>query len=71
MKPRNILELPLTRVTVPVKVVAGVAVTLVVHSVLAAGGAVREGNVVVCDIVEEVKFLFLEHQTGGDGVSRL
>ena len=42
---------------------------LVVHSVLFSSGAVGEGNVVVCDVVEEVDLLLLEHKTCGDRVN--
>ena len=42
----------------------------VVHSVLLAGGAVGEGNVVVGNVVEEVDFLLLECETGCDGMDR-
>jgi hypothetical protein len=43
-------------------------VAFVIHSVLLAGGAVGEGNVVVGNVVEEVDFLLLECETGCDGV---
>ena len=35
-----------------------------------ASRAMCEGNMVVCDVVEEVKFVFAEEQAGGDGVYR-
>lgn len=58
----------LTGVALPIKVVLGVAVALQVQSQLLAGGAVREGDVVVGNLVEEVDFFLLEQQTRGDGV---
>ena len=58
-----------TRVTVPVEVVTGVAVALVVESVLFTSGAMGERNVVVCNVVEEVNLLLLESQTGSDRVN--
>lgn len=41
---------------------------LQVDARLFACRAVREWDVVVSDIVEKVDFIFLQHQTGGDGV---
>lgn len=41
---------------------------LQVKSGLLAGGAVGEWDVVVCNVVEEVNLLFLEHQTSCDRV---
>jgi len=43
-------------------------VALVVHSVLLAGGAVGEGDVVVGNVVEEVDLLLLEREAGCDGM---
>lgn len=31
-------------------------------------GAMSEGNVVICDVVEEVDFIFPKEEAGGDGV---
>src|SRR5690242_2732190 len=58
----------LTAIAVPVKVVLGVAMTLVVQAILLAGGAVGEGYVVVGDVVEEVDLVFLEHKGCGERV---
>lgn len=58
----------LTAVAVPIKVVLGVAGALVVETVLLAGRAVREWNVIVGDVIEEVDFILLKHQTSSDGV---
>ena len=43
--------------------------TLVVQSVLLAGRAVGEGNVVVGNVVEEVNLLLLEGKTSSDRVN--
>jgi len=58
----------LTRVSLPVKVVLGIAVALEISSDLVACRAVGEGDVVVSDVVEEVDLFLVEHDTGGDGV---
>lgn len=44
--------------------------TLAVEAELLSGRAVGEGNVVVGNVVEEVNFLFLQHQACGDRVDR-
>jgi hypothetical protein len=61
---------PHTAVAVPVKVVLGLAVALVVEAVLLAGRTVGEGDVVVCNVVEEVNFLLLQHQRRSQRVDR-
>lgn len=33
-----------------------------------ASGAMRKRNVIICNIIEEVKFILFEHQTSGDGM---
>lgn len=58
----------LTRISFPVEVVLGIAMALVVNPCLLACWAVGEGYVVVGDVVEEVNFLFLQHETCGDGM---
>jgi hypothetical protein len=45
-------------------------VALVVEAVLLAGRTVGEGNVVVCDVVEEMDLLLLQHQRRGQRVDR-
>ena len=50
-----------TAVTVPVKVVLGVAGALVLEAIILACRAVREWHVVVCNIVEEVEFILSQH----------
>jgi hypothetical protein len=57
-----------TAVTVPVKVVLGVAGALVVETVLLASRAMRERHVVVGDVVEEVELILVQHQSSSDGV---
>jgi hypothetical protein len=49
----------LTRIPLPVKVVLRVAMTLGIRPYLLTSRAVRERDVVVSYIVEEVDFLFL------------
>lgn len=49
----------LTRVTLPVKVVLGVAVAVTFESDLLSSWAVRERNVVISNVVEEVNFFLL------------
>lgn len=49
----------LTRVTLPVKVVFGVAVAVTFESDLLSSWAVRERNVVISNVVEEVNFFLL------------
>ena len=58
----------LTRVSLPVKIVFGIAVAFEIGPDLVASRAVGEGNVVVCNIVEEVDLVLLEHDAGGDRV---
>jgi hypothetical protein len=41
-----------------------------IQAQLLAGGAVRKWNVVVCDIVEEMKFVLLQHKSRGNGMNR-
>lgn len=60
----------LTRITLPVKVVLGVAVALEILPDLVASWAVGEGHMIVSDIVEEVDLVLLEHETGGDRMNR-
>ena len=61
---------PHTAVVVPVKVVLWLAVALVVEAVLLAGGAVGEGDVVVCNVVEEMNLFLLQHQRRSQRVDR-
>lgn len=44
--------------------------TLVIQFVLLACRTMREGNMIVPNVVEEVYFLFLQHQTRSNGVNR-
>lgn len=60
----------LTRVTLPVKVVIGVAVATEIQTSLLVGGAVSERNVVVGDILEEVNLLLLKEKTSCNRVDR-
>lgn len=57
-------------VSIPVKVLFGIAVALVFQAILLPGRTVREGNMVVGNVVEEVDFLLLQHQGSSDGVNR-
>lgn len=56
----------LTRVSLPVKVILGVAMALQVQSCLLTRWAVSERNVVVSDVIEEVDFLFLEEKASSN-----
>jgi len=56
----------LTRVSVPVKVVIGVAMTLVVKSGLLIVWTVGEWDVVVRDVVEKVELVLWKKKTGSD-----
>lgn len=63
-------EIKLTGVSIPVKVVLGIAVALQVQSLLFVGRAMREWNVVVGNVVEKVNLLLLQHESCCDGVDR-
>ena len=56
------------RISLPVEVVLGVAAAFQVEAALLARGAVRERDMVVGDILEEMDFFFLEEEACGDGV---
>jgi hypothetical protein len=56
------------RITLPVKVVIGVAVATKVQSSLLIGRAVSERNVVIGNILEKVNLLLLEEKTSSDRV---
>lgn len=58
----------LTAVSIPVKVFLGIAVALVVETVLLAGWAVRKRNMVVCNVVEEVNLVLVQHETSCNGM---
>jgi len=45
-------------------------VALQILSVLLASRAVREWDMVVRDVVEEMDLIFRKHESGGDGVNR-
>jgi len=62
-------NLSLTRISLPIKVVLGVAMTLQIQSCLLASWTMGEGNVVVCNIVEEVDFVFLQKKTCSNGMN--
>lgn len=42
----------------------------VVELEFVAGGAVGKGDVVVCNVVEEVDFILFQHERGGDRMDR-
>ena len=56
------------RVSLPVEVIFGLAGASEVEAALFACGAVREGDVVVCNVIEEVDFFLFEQQAGCDGM---
>lgn len=60
----------LTRISLPVKVVLGVTVTVAIQSCLLTSRAVSEWYVVVSNVVEEVKLLLLQKETSCDRVYR-
>jgi hypothetical protein len=60
----------LTRISLPVKVVLRVAMTLEVQSGLLASRAVGERHVVVGNIIEEMDFFLLQEETSCNGVDR-
>lgn len=60
----------LTRVSLPIKVVTRVAVALAIDAGLETSRAVCKGNMVVSDVVEEMDFVLVEEETGGNGVNR-
>lgn len=64
------MQVRLTRIPLPVKVLLGVAVTLAVETELLSSGAVSKGNVIVGNVIEEVNLLLLQHQAGGNRVDR-
>lgn len=58
----------LTRIALPVKVVLWIAVAAEVQPRLLARRAMREGHVIVCDIIEEVDLILPEQEAGGNRV---
>jgi hypothetical protein len=58
----------LTAVSFPVKIVLRLAMTLQIHPVLFSRRTVREWYVIICNVVEKVEFLLLEHQGGCNAV---
>lgn len=60
----------LTGVSLPVKVVLGIAVAAKVNPRLLAGGAVSKGHMPVGNVVEELDLVLVEQQTGRNGVHR-
>ena len=58
--PSKIRDSTLTRISLPIKVVFGIAVALQFQSRLLSGWAMGEWYVVVRDIVEEVDFFLLQ-----------
>lgn len=59
-----------TRVVLPVKVLAWIAVTSEGQSSLLARGAVSKGNMPVGDVVEEVNLALVQHETSRNGMDR-
>ena len=64
----HIKETVRTAVALPIEVLRGIAVASQFYADIFAGGTVGEGDVVVCDIVEEVDFVLVEEERGSDGV---
>jgi len=60
----------LTTVPIPIKVVLGVAMALMLQAVLLACRAMCEGDMIVCNVVKEVEFILVEHQSCSDGMHR-
>lgn len=58
----------LTGITLPVKVVAGVAVALEIQSQLLTRRTVSEGDMVVGDFIEEVDLFLFQEQTSSNRV---
>jgi hypothetical protein len=61
---------PPTGISLPIKIVLGVAVAAQVDAGLLARRAVCKRDVVVGNVVEKVQFVLAEHQRGGDRVYR-
>ncbi len=62
------MGLELTRVSFPVEVVIWIAVALELDSQIFTSRAVREWNMVVGNVVEEMDLVLVEQKTGSDGV---
>jgi hypothetical protein len=60
----------LTRVIFPVKVLLRLAGASEIQTGLLLGGAMREWDMVVGDLVPEVDLFLLQHQRGGNRVHR-
>lgn len=58
------------RIPFPIEIVFGVAAAFQVQTALLARRAVREGDMIVGDILKEVDFLLFQQQACGDGVHR-
>jgi hypothetical protein len=62
--------LALTGISLPIKVVLWIAMALQIQPCLLASRAVRERDVVIRDIVEEMDLFFLQEKTGSDRMNR-
>lgn len=60
----------LTGVAFPIEIILRVTVAFQLHPFVVARRAVRERDVVIGDVVEEMEFFLLEQEGGGDGVHR-
>jgi hypothetical protein len=58
----------LTGISLPVKILARIAVAFQVQPHLLTGRAMCEGNVVICNLVEKVNLFLLEHDAGRNGM---
>ena len=59
-----------TRIALPIKVVVRIAMAFQLQSQVLACRAMRKGNVIVSDIIEEVNLLLWQHDGSRDRVHR-
>ena len=60
----------LTGIPFPVEIILRIAVAFQLQSVLFAGGAVREGVMIIRNVIEEVDLFLVQQQTRRDRVDR-
>jgi len=60
----------LTGIAFPIEVILRVTVAFQLHPFVVARRAVREWDVVIGDVIEEMEFFLFEQEGGGDGVHR-
>lgn len=66
---RGLQEVQHTRVSLPIKIILGIAVTLEFQAFERICRTVREWVVSVCNLIKEVDLVSTEHQAGGDRVN--